>query len=311
MRAFMPEYIKPLNFGGISSYYFNSNLKTGTSSDVFVKSPVRDEIYFESPMQLKEYTPVLDKIRTRFDKDKYFMLSDELKDDLYSDIPLSTKLFAGENIIMAKVFKNALDEKFGEGKYKFVSLGTSPSCIAKAMELSGEDVVYLPMSFSKKSCAKSWLNNSPYIENYRDYMKQKGLTNDVLESQGKVAVLCDYTNSGRSLELSEYMLQGSLGLDKKNIRTVTMNEIIQNSDDITKEWKEKYMSEFLFSEQMEKYSEVPHFDFLDSDSSDSEFFSVYENMRNYFDNHTGLNSNSHNFCLMYILSQSGRLKTDK
>lgn len=155
MRAFMPEYIKPLNFGGISSYYFNSNLKTGTSSDVFVKSPVRDEIYFESPMQLKEYTPVLDKIRTRFDKDKYFMLSDDLKDDLYSDIPLSTKLFAGENIIMAKVFKNALDEKFGEGKYKFVSLGTSPSCIAKAMELSGEDVVYLPMSFSKKAAPKA------------------------------------------------------------------------------------------------------------------------------------------------------------
>lgn len=146
----MPEYIKPLNFGGISSYYFNSNLKTGTSSDVFVKSPVRDEIYFESPMQLKEYTPVLDKIRTRFDKDKYFMLSDDLKDDLYSDIPLSTKLFAGENIIMAKVFKNALDEKFGEGKYKFVSLGTSLHVLQKPWNYLVKMSFIFPCLFQKK-----------------------------------------------------------------------------------------------------------------------------------------------------------------
>ena len=309
--ALMPKINNSLNFKGASFCYRNPAVSYAAASfaDTFKKSSQADnEISFEIPLRLKEYTPAIDRINSKIDKDKFLHLNETISDDIYSDIPLSTKTFAAENIVLASVFKETLDEAFGKGKYKFVSIGTSPACIAKVLKLTGSDVVSLPMSFSKTSSAKKWLDNSPYLENYQRYMNECSLSNESLEAEGKVAVVCDFANSGRSLELAQYMLTGPLWLNKDNIRIVTMNDIIQNSDRISNEWKEKYMKEYLYQEQMEQYCDVPHFDFLDTRPGSLKMAENYKDLKSYFEDYKAPHSNSFDFCVLKMLDDSGLIK---
>lgn len=244
-----------------------------------------------------------DSITGKVTPESFNQMSEIQKEEIYEKIPFPIKVLAGENIAMAMIFKNSLDEKYGEGEYKFVSVGTSPSCVAKAMEYMGEDVVYLPMTFSKGTVTKSWLDNTPYKDMYKFYMTKQGLSNTRLKKEDKIAVVCDYVSTGRSLSLANYMLTNTFGLDPKRVKTVTMNSIIMEAEDLTPEEKEKYLQDMLKNEKIGDYSDVPHFDFLNKTPLITGEIKNTKDLIHKFENHTGQFSNSHNFALLMLLEK--------
>lgn len=244
----------------------------------------------------------------KLDLNDYLSMDIKQKDRMYENISPKIKDLASENLLMGIIFKKALDEKYGEGRYKFVSIGTSPACIAKAMELMGEDVVYLPMSFSKDTIAKSWLDKSPYVPMYKDFLDSKGLTNKALKDENKTAVVCDFVSTGRSLELAEYMLTNTFKLDKERVETLKMNDVIGNSSDLCREYKEQYLSDLLRNEKLGDFCEVPHFNFLDKRYLQTERICCSKDLINMFNSYVGPHSNKHNFCLMRLLDELELLK---
>ncbi len=242
-----------------------------------------------------------EKLPKRFELQDFNKISRRRKEAAYETVPDGIKSLVNTDIGLGIAFKQTLDKKYGEGNYKFVSLGTSPACVAKAMELMGEDVVYLPMSFSSATCAKPWLMKSPYIGMYKEYMSRKGLTNENLEKEKKTAVICDYTFSGRSLELSEFMLTGPLGLDKNRVETATMNSMIENSPLLPREVKDEYLDNILKKEKTAVFCNVPHFSFLDKTLIASGKIQGADSLSEYFDTYCTDTSNVYNFTLMKAL----------
>lgn len=199
----------------------------------------------------------------KFTIQDYKNLSKTEKEFISENIPNEIKELAMVNVGVGIALKQAFDDKYGEGNYKFISLGTSPALTAKVMELMGADVVYLPMSYAHTTCTKHWLQESPYIDFYKGYMENIGLTNENLRKENKRGIICDYTVSGRSLELSEFMLKGPLGLDESLLDTYTMNNLIQNSPYIQEDVKDRYLNELLKKEKAADYCDVPHFSFIE------------------------------------------------
>lgn len=98
----------------------------------------------------------------KFNIQDYKNLSKTEKEFISENIPNEIKELAMVNVGVGIALKQAFDDKYGEGNYKFISLGTSPALTAKVMELMGADVVYLPMSYAHTTCTKHWLQESPY-----------------------------------------------------------------------------------------------------------------------------------------------------
>ena len=298
--------IRPYNYRQIS---FQSNLREHEKfAEPFseIKKDFPSFQISQSPPYFPPSAFILehkDLINSKVSLEMFKNLSDETKEDIYSKIPFPIKLVAGENLSMAMIFKNALDEKYGEGKYKFVSVGTSPSCIAKALEYMGEDVVYMPMSFAHTTCSKHWLYNNSYNDMYIDYLDKQGLSNEKLRKEDKVAVVCDYTFSGRSLELAQSMLKHAFYIDSDRVKSISMNEIITDSEDLDNETKKSYLSEMLKKQDMAHYSDIPHFDFLDDSFKTKHNIKTSNDLIEYFDNYTGKYSNSHNFALLTLLEK--------
>lgn len=275
-------------------------------TDIFIKtqnSPIVKSAAFSKTPKTKK------SANKRFELEDYNALGKREKDYIMANMPDGIKALAAVNIGIGSAIKKEFDEKYGEGNYKFISLGTSPALAAKVMELEGADVVYLPMSYSHTTCTKPWLEKSPYIDFYRSYMKKNGLSNEALQKEGKKGIICDYTITGRSLELSEFMLKGPLGLNESLLDTYTMNELIKNSNYIPDEFKDKYLDELLKKERAADYCNVPHFSFIDKKLFNSGRITDAKSLENYFDNYRSSSSNAFNFSVMRLLEERGELKT--
>lgn len=243
----------------------------------------------------------------KFNIQDYKNLSKTEKEFISENIPNEIKELAMVNVGVGIALKQAFDDKYGEGNYKFISLGTSPALTAKVMELMGADVVYLPMSYAHTTCTKHWLQESPYIDFYKGYMENIGLTNENLRKENKRGIICDYTVSGRSLELSEFMLKGPLGLDESLLDTYTMNNLIQNSPYIQEDVKDRYLNELLKKEKAADYCDVPHFSFIDKRPFNLGKINSSKSLIKYFEDYRAKSSNPYNFSVMKILEDENLL----
>ncbi len=305
-----------LNIAPVTRYNYPTNLQLPPKKQTFGG---KKEIPQSSNVENKESKKVtltqffsIPKIKMSPQNGKFFLqdykkLSSLEKSFIDANIPTEIKKLAAINVEIGTIFKKAFDEKYGSGNYKFISLGTSPACIAKVLELMGVDVVYLPMSYSHSTCTKQWLKKSPYIDFYKSYMKEMGLSNENLKKEGKQGIICDYTVSGRSLELSLFMLKEPLGLDENLLETYTVNDLIQNSEFLSDEVKEKYLSELLRKEKAADFCDVPHFSFLDNKLFNSGKINSSKSLIKYFRNYRGKSSNAYNFSVMQILENQGKL----
>ena len=301
---FCSNWPKGPSFGAFSTYGTMNTINL--PMDMFIKtqnSPaIRTGAFSKAPKIKKP-------ANKRFEIEDYCSLGKCEKDYMMANMPDGIKALAAVNIGIGSAIKKEFDEKYGEGGYKFISLGTSPALAAKVMELEGADVVYLPMSYSHSTCTKSWLEKSPYIDFYKSYMEKNGLSNEALQKEGKKGIICDYTITGRSLELSEFMLKGPLGLDESLLDTYTMNELIKNSSYIPNEFKDRYLDELLKKERAADYCNVPHFSFIDKKPFNSGKITDAKSLENYFDNYRSSSSNAFNFSVMKLLEERGELKT--
>lgn len=291
-----------LHFGSDYNYY-RSTRAVVPSADTFIKrNEEQPNGYYRIQRRIKN------PASSKFTLDDYRRLSKSEKAFMMANIPDETKNLAAVNVEIGFAIKQKLDDTYGSNNYKFISLGTSPACIGKVLELLGADVAYLPMSYAHTTCTKYWLKNSPYLDFYKDYMNKIGLSNEKLKEKNQRGIICDYTITGRSLQLSEFMLKGPLGLDENLLDTYTINSLIENSNHIPDEVKEKYLNELLKKEKAADFCDVPHFSFIDKRPFNSGKIRDSKSLISYFENYRAKSSNAYNFCVMKILEDRGKLR---
>ena len=104
--------------------------KSVDNTDSFVRNPYRILLYEGDSFKI----------------DGYNKLTTKEKDKIDNDAPIEIKEDADMNFEVGKIFKKALDEKYGENNYIFECIGTSPAPIGRFLEFSGVEVHYLPIS---------------------------------------------------------------------------------------------------------------------------------------------------------------------
>ncbi len=95
-----------------------------------------------------------------------------------------------------KLFSERLHEKYPEG-FIFVSVGRSPAFLAKYLEFQGEEVKYCPIS----GLHCNYLQHFPvsFIQEYKNYLYNIGLTKELAENTQKPIIITDYVEHGHTL----------------------------------------------------------------------------------------------------------------
>lgn len=212
------------------------------------------------------------------DKNVPFGVDQELKTktdiNLYNLTEASgrTSKAALGTVKVAKLMKVMLDSTYGKGNYTFVSIGTSPAGVGKALELMGEDVRYLPIS-SISHMDKSDVIKYGDIEKhpeYKNFLHSIGISKKEINDGKKNFVFCDYTYSGRTLKILENMARKA-GLREDKAHFISMNnsllEFFQNERQ--RKPLNEYFEEYCLSQVMEDYAGIPHVDYNETKNIDS------------------------------------------
>lgn len=239
------------------------------NQDFFVKNrSLADNIFgFFTKKKTKPKNAAVESFLERTDK---FQIRDYLKikpEDIY-DIKQNADLrcyyFANLNANFAKGIKELLDNKYGEDGYVFVSIGTSPSLIARTLEHMGVETKYVPISKlgSEFFDADEFLQR-PIFEKYAKFLEEQGISKETLKKRNKKFIFYDYTNSGKSLKIFERIMREKFELpdDKiefrsldKDLRDKFANKIFIDDKDAVEEYRE----ELLFQGEAETYSCIRH-----------------------------------------------------
>lgn len=285
-------------------------------ADIFV----RDEEYFK---------PISDKVKNPFDTNKRkFDISDfkklsQAQIDGVKNAKDNEKVRkkAERDVALALVLKKSLDRDYGEGKYIFECIGTSPSTIARVFEFMGVETHYLPISnfrlFPESDIKSLIQNQNKGIKAYSKFLKSQGIDSKKIENSDKTYLFYDYAATGKSLKLFGEILGEFFDIptDRKNVKFKTLNSEllfeISNDDydekDIyAREYQQANMNLMSYIlEELQKcgaaehggiahlgFNDLIHIDDIKKDT-------------------TGLNSKLYNFFVMDILNQKGLLKENK
>ena len=269
----------------ISQKRLSSKSSLSTQCDVFEKSN-----------ELKRQS-IASKILSRDSKftiDSYNRLTEEENTLLREVADIDTKLAVNSSVDLGLKFKSYLDEKYGEDKYVFVSIGTSPTGIARVMEFSGIETKYLPATdLARVSSERDIEQHQDKYPVYKEFLKQQGITSEDIDSSGKKYLFYDYTFTGKSLKIFEILMQQEFGVDSPNIEYRSLNgDLIlsaNNGNNVNSDVCE-YIDEYFKEASIAQYGGVPH---LRLDEMDKVFIKKqsYGNAPNLF-----------NFLMIHILS---------
>ena len=269
-------------------YRKNGMTKTSSCSDVFEKSE-----------ELKAKTQA-SKILSRDDKfsiDSFHQLSEEENNLLRDVADINTKTAVNSSVDLGLKFKAYLDEKYGKDKYVFVSIGTSPSGIARVMEFSGVETKYLPVtSLTKVSSEKDIDEHKDKYPVYKEFLTQQGITNEDIDASGKKYLFYDYTFTGKSLKIFEILMRHEFGVTSPNIEYRSLNGDLNNAANCVNNMHREvceYIEEYFKDSSMAQYGGIPH---LRLDEMDK----VFEKKHSY-----GNAPNLFNFLVIHILKKSG------
>ena len=184
----------------------------------------------------------------------------------------STKEIAEKSYKMAKLTEEMCDKKYGKDNWVFVSIGTSPAGIGKALELRDKEVKYLPISelrFLKEKDYKESAKRRQHTE-YIKYLDSIGLRKNNINKDDKHYVFVDYTHSGKTLKYLERFAHLN-GADPKKTHFLSLNKELLDYAEQEKGDKEinevhDYFKFFCMTQQMEYYVGIPHIPYYETNS---------------------------------------------
>lgn len=177
------------------------------------------------------YKAFLEK-EDKFTISDYLSLSAEDKLAIKQEIGLENLLPACLSINFSKGMKEFLDKKYGENAYVFVSIGTSPSLIAKVFECMGVETKYLPISKLGSKDSQTYNTDATFLkykyDKYGKFLKTQKITKDVLERGSKKYIFYDYTLSGETLKRFERIMKEKFSLPADKIEFRSLNKDLIN-----------------------------------------------------------------------------------
>lgn len=185
--------------------------------NVYIQNSSNDtfEMSISSKLNLQA-KKILSRTR-KFDIDSYNSLSKTERSVLMATSKEAENA-ANASLKIGIDVKKDLDRKYGEGNYVFVSIGTSPSGVARVLEFMGVETKYLPIS----GLSNFWENDSYkdfslLFPKYKEFLCEQGISKEKIESSDKTYLFFDYTRTGRSLNIFENIMREYFGIDCKNV----------------------------------------------------------------------------------------------
>lgn len=252
------------------------------------------------PKEYEKFTP--EQIKSFF---HFYNAVDDIRD------------VANDNLDVGLSLKKFLDEKYGQDKYVFVSVGTSPAPIGRVMEFSGVETKYLPITGLKNAESSKEIVSQRGFSKYVEFLKEQGIDRDSIKNSDKTYIFYDYVSTGKSLRIFKDLMMNHLDLPNQKVEFRKLNDDIlslkeeirqQHPDAITdpellSEFNIKdpsfanfYVGHYLKSSFAAFYGGVDHLCFLD--------FSKIQDVKNYEDDRAKL----YNLMLMDELNKKGLLK---
>lgn len=210
---------------------------------------------------------------------------------------------AQKSLDMALLLKPYLDEKYGEDKYVFVSVGRSPAGIARAFEFMGVETKYLPISnlrcYPDSDCV---IGGAEGLDKYGNFLKKQGINNDNIKQSGKHFLFFDYTYTGKSLNFFNDLIRKYYKINLKNMHFLSINNLLAEAakdDKVQGREVSGYITRYMIRSGIEPFGGV------------SELKVSSLNEINRCKNFSSPQAKMFNFMLMDSLNQSGLLKENK
>jgi len=166
---------------------------------------------------------------------------------------------ANININLGLNLKDNLDKMYGKDGYVFVSIGTSPSLIAKVMEYSGVEVKYLPISDfgGRNSYSLDEICKRCDMGQYLDFVSSQGINPDSVLKSNKKFIFYDYTDTGATLRKFRELMVDKMGLDETKIEFRSINQDLEQTA-ADKNAVKDYISDYLYNAYAADHSSVSH-----------------------------------------------------
>lgn len=204
-----------------------------------VQSPVRRNAstllnnqecdFFVESSSLENYhkiRKIVDKVRKVTQKEYKKITSSQMEDFASNCIDKNIKKAADENVAVGLPLKKFLDEKYGNDKYVFVSIGASPAPIGRVMEFSGVETKYLPISGLREVSDSKQVVESLGFEDYVKFFKKQGVDRQNISKNDKTYVFYDYSFSGNSLNIFKNLMLDQFDLPKDKVDFRCLNDDI-------------------------------------------------------------------------------------
>ena len=214
--------------------------------------------------------------KRKFEISDYKSLKPQQIDKTKANLPTKIKKAVNENMFTGELLKNYFDEIYGEDKYIFACIGTSPAGIGRFMEFSGVETKYFPISSFRGSSDynRERLERFPKeTEKYISFLKNNGITPEEIEKSDKTILFTDYTSTGDTLKSFEVIVREKTGIgDTNKIKFVSLNDELAKADSHFNLPPKKslrindYINQYLTCGDIFLYGGIPHlqiFDFKD------------------------------------------------
>lgn len=251
-----------MKINGLSSNFYTEFRVKKQKITSFGNNKLTTDVVDIDPLARKEnIAKRIFEEKGKFDIERYKALSKTEKEAIREVSHTAVKLAAQENLDQGLKLKAYLDSFYGKGKYVFVCIGTSPSCLARVMEFSGVETKYLPISglgraINYENIKKKILPADEYI----NFLHQQGLSNEEIEKSNKHYLFFDYTNSGKTMEFFEQIMSQDFGIDSPMIEYLSLADELQkaNSKIFSKDTSEEYIRKYLNLSYAEHFGGIPH-----------------------------------------------------
>lgn len=220
-----------------------------------------DSLYISDEVKLRHRSKSIFSRSQKFNIDDYKSLSRLEKSVLREVNPIS-KQVALDSIQVATKIKQKLDKDYGEGKYVFCCIGTSPSGIARVLEFMGVETKYLPISkLNWLPNVSAWREYSDKFSNYEKFLDEQGISPEKVVNSDKHFLFYDYWQQGMSLIVFEEMMKKHFGLDLPNVSFESVNDLcyracLENLQE--PEYSKRYIQKYMDDMEIEEFGGVPH-----------------------------------------------------